>query len=85
MILKNLFWFYFFILVPILLLIVLLKTSYINTIYFAILFIAYTTIYHPCIAGLRLVYSKKISRNKFWYNFIPFWNQRFFSFLFFNS
>jgi hypothetical protein len=45
----------------------------------------YAFIYHPLISGLRLVATNKIPRSKLWLTFIPFWNKRYFSYLFFNK
>jgi hypothetical protein len=37
------------------------------------------------ISGIRLVQSKRIKKEDFWKNFIPFWNDKYWTFLFFNK
>ncbi|HLI94119.1 MAG TPA: hypothetical protein VKU83_10930 [Puia sp.] len=41
-------------------------------------------VYRPAICGLRLVATGKIKRSQFILNFIPFWSDKYWSFLFFN-
>jgi hypothetical protein len=50
-----------------------------------ILLLAYIIVYHPLISGLRLLQTHKISKRDFWKNFIPFWNDKYWTFLFFNK
>jgi uncharacterized membrane protein len=83
--LKNLGLFYLMIVVPIATLLLLLKEGQISSQFFTIGLLVYFLVYHPLISGLRLVQSGKIEQSKFWYNFIPGWNTKYFSFLFFNK
>jgi len=46
---------------------------------------AYILIYRSVVVGIRLIETKKIPWAKFWYNFIPGWNRRYFGFIFFNK
>lgn len=53
--------------------------------YFELSFwILYIMIYRPVVCGIRLLKGNKIPKSKFWYNFIPGWDSKYFSFLFFN-
>jgi hypothetical protein len=52
---------------------------------FVVLLAIFVLIYHPLICGLRLLHSQKISYKVFWKNFIPFWNDKYWTFLFFNK
>ena len=85
MYLKNIFFFYLLLLVPIALMALSAKYDYINSVAFIILLFAYAFFYHPAICGLRLVQTNKITRKDFWKNFIPFWNDKYWTFLFFNK
>ncbi len=81
---KNIFFFYLLQLLPISIFVLAAKYGYIGSTMFALMFLAYVFLYHPFICGIRLVKSGKISRQDFWKNFIPFWNDKYWSFLFFN-
>lgn len=85
MILKNLVAFYIFISLPLALLVLGVQYHYIAGGLFTILFVTYSLLYHPFISGLRLVQNNKISKQDFWKNFIPFWNDKYWTFLFFNK
>lgn len=83
--LKNLAFYYLLILLPLATIIVLVKMGAISATIFVVGLIAYALIYHPIVSGLRLVSAGKIGRSEFMYNFIPFWNAKYFEFLFFNK
>ena len=85
MILKNIYIFYLLIFLPITLLAIGLMNNYFTSGSFTLLLLTYCFIYHPLISGLRLMATGKIGKNKFWFNFIPAWNWKFFEFLFFNK
>lgn len=51
---------------------------------FLIGFVFYLFVYRQLLCGLRLLATGKINRNQFILNFIPFWNDKYFGFLFFN-
>lgn len=76
--------FYLFIFLPLILSVLAAKNNYINSNIFVCLLGLYCFIYHPFIAGTRLVLKNKIKKSEFWLNFIPFWNWKYFSYLFFN-
>lgn len=81
---KNLIIFYFLLGVPLFLLILLGKYTFITPAEFALGIAVYIFIYHPMILGLRLIATSRISNSEFWKTFIPFWNMKYFGFLFFN-
>ena len=85
MLTKNIFFFYLLLLLPISIIVLAAKYGYISSIIFALMLLTYVFLYHPFICGIRLVKSGKISRQDFWKNFIPFWNDKYWSFLFFNK
>jgi hypothetical protein len=82
MFLKNLLLYHMCIIIPLLLLIVLMILEVIPGKYFVKGLLFYALIYHPLLSGLRLLSMKKIKRNEFLKNFIPFWNSKYFSTLF---
>jgi len=81
---RNIFAFYCLIATPLLALVILASTHRISATLFAVLMIIYAFIYHPLLCGLRLVETGKISNDKVWRSFIPFWNWKYTTFLFFN-
>ena len=83
--LRNIGIFYVVGLTPLIALIGCAKGQYINSIDFTIGLLIYLFIYHPFVAGIRLVQSNKISLSQFGNNFIPGWNFKYFWFLFFNK
>jgi len=85
MFLKNIYIFYFVISLPLALLALGAKYQYVSNWNFFLLLMAYCFIYHPFICGVRLIAGDKITMEKFWKNFIPFWNGRYWSFLFLNK
>ncbi len=81
---RNLFVFYLLIVTPFAALIIFGKRHMISPgLFFGLLFF-WAFVYHPLICGLRLLAHKKITPSQFPLNFIPFWNEKFFWFLFFN-
>lgn len=82
---RNLFFFYVIMAIPLLCLALLLRTHHVSAKIFVIGLFAYAFLYHPLICGLRLLQNKKIKRKEFFLNFVPFWNQKYFNFLFFNK
>jgi hypothetical protein len=82
---KNLINFYLYIFAPLSTLILLAKANLIGSAGFVWLLAIYCLIYHPVISGLRLIATNKISKKQLILNFIPFWNWKYFAFLFFNS
>ncbi len=82
---KNLLLFYLILAAPLICLLLLVNDRQITPQTFAILMVIYLLVYHPAISGLRLIQTRKISTSKFWHNFIPGWNIRYFQFLFFNK
>lgn len=85
MLTKKIFLFYLLLIIPLGCLILSAKYDYINSGTFVLLLIIYLFIYRPLICGIRLVQNKKIGKQDFWKNFIPFWNDKYWSFLFFNK
>ncbi len=82
---KNIFFFYLLLLIPFAALILSVKQDYISNNTFILLFITYFIVYRPFICGIRLSQNKKIKKQDFWKNFIPFWNDKYWTFLFFNK
>jgi hypothetical protein len=82
---KNVFLFYVTIGVPLLLLVLLADVHQISPFYFCMFLLLYALVYHPLICGLRLYNSGKIRLEDIKLNFIPFWNRKYFLFLFFNK
>ncbi len=83
--LKNISVFYILICLPLALLVLAAKYHYVTSEVFTFILLGYALIYHPLISGLRLLACNKISKGKFWSTFIPFWNWKYFGFLFFNK
>ncbi len=82
---KSILNFYIFISLPFITLMLASRYHLIGSYTWAIFLFIYCLIYHPLISGLRLLANGIIKKNKFWYNFIPGWNSKYFSFLFFNT
>ena len=82
---KNIYNFYALIFLPFIAILLLGKYDIIGNYAFGCLLMFYCLIYHPLISGLRLIASHRIAKNQLWYNFIPGWNWKYFSFLFFNA
>ena len=85
MLLRNIVLFYLFLLAPMGIAILAAKQGYLHSFDFVLFLAGYTFIYHPFICGLRLVQTYKISKQELWKNFIPFWNDKYWVFLFFNK
>ena len=82
---KRLLLYYLAIIGPLLLLVILVTFYDLTPKYFMIGLLLYALIYHPLISGYRLYVSGVIERKEIWRNFIPFWNAKYFEFLFFNK
>ena len=85
MLVKNILLFYLLLLGPLGIVVLSVKYGYINSKTFIFLLFTYIFIYHPIICGLRLVENKKIKKQDLWKNLIPFWNDKYWTFLFFNK
>ena len=81
---KNLLLFYLSLIIPFGLIILFVKFDYIDANVFVLLLAIYFFVYRPLICALRLFQNQKISKRDFWKNFIPFWNDKYWVFLFFN-
>jgi hypothetical protein len=77
--------FYLVLFIPFLIIALLNALQLISSNFFVISLLVYALIYHPIVSGIRLINCRKINKNQFWLNFIPFWNTSYFGFLFFNS
>jgi hypothetical protein len=77
--------FYIYLLVPIGTLIILAKFNVISNIIFLTLLGIYILIYQPLICGVRLLQSNKVRKADLWKNLIPFWNDKYWAYIFFNK
>jgi len=82
---KNIIIFYILILLPLLGIGLLAKFKYLSPIEFAWAMGIYCLVYHPLISILRLVKYNKVTRSEIWLCFIPCYDWKYFSFLFFNT
>lgn len=80
---KNIMVYYLTIIIPLATLVLLMKGGEITSTAFTILILIYGLLYHPYISGRRLIDLAVIEKSNFYKNFIPLWNFRFFSKLFF--
>ncbi|PLK44758.1 hypothetical protein [Emticicia sp. TH156] len=80
--LKNTLNFYELILAPFMVLMLLSNLGLITAETFAIILLLWSLVYHPYISGSRLVALGKIRKQELKYNFIPFWNLKYFDVLF---
>ncbi len=85
MIFRNLVAFYLLIVLPLMGWIILVRDQRINQSLFVSGLAIYVFFYHPLISGLRLLSAYKITKSQFLLNFIPFWNLKYFKFLYFNK
>jgi hypothetical protein len=85
MIFKNLFVYYLFIVLPLFALVLGVKYKLYSSNGFVIGFVFYVFVYHPLVSGLRLLHKNKIKSSEFWRNFIPLWNTKYFTSLFFEK
>jgi hypothetical protein len=83
--LKNIAFYYLLIVLPLAAIVIFVRMGQINSEVFFVAILIYALLYHPMISGLRLLSAGKIQRSDFMYNFIPFWNLKYFEFLFFNK
>src|SRR5207249_10225364 len=74
---RNIFIFYCVIAVPLFALVLSARMHLVSSTTFALLMFLYIFVYHPLMSALRLIGTKKIPKNKFWMNFIPFWNWKY--------
>ena len=77
--------FYCLLFIPFLLIVTLNYLHLVSSNFFVYSLLVYALIYHPLISGIRLINCNKINKNQFWLNFIPFWNIRYYGFLYFNT
>ena len=82
MILKNVFIFYLFLFIPLIILVLLAAQGLINSLTFFICLLIYALVYNPAICGMRLISMDKIKQSDFFKNFIPFWSKKYFKSLF---
>ena len=81
---KSIINYYILIFIPIILLSIFGRNHIIGDNVFVFLLFFYALIYHPFISGLRLLAGNKITKRQLWRTFIPGWNSKYFSFLFFD-
>jgi len=82
---KNLLVYYLSITIPLLVIFLLLKFQYINSMTFAILMVLWALIYRPITDGIRLIEKGIIQKNEIWKLFIPFWRNNWFRELYFKK
>ena len=82
---NNIVLYYLLISLPLALLAVAIRNHFMANNVFALSLMVYCLVYHPAISGLRLLASGKINKSQYWLNFVPFWNKKYFKFLFFNK
>jgi hypothetical protein len=82
---KKIYLFYLLIFLPLIMIVLAAKYHYFLASVFTWSLIVYCLVYHPLISGIRLIENNKIDRSELWLSFVPFWNWRYFSFLFFNK
>jgi hypothetical protein len=82
MILKNILVYYLFIFTPALALALAVKYHLISSNFFLFALLFYCLVYHPFISGIRLLALGKVTGRRFWLNFIPGWNTKYFGTLF---
>ena len=80
---KNILVFYLAVFIPIAVLVYCGLIHAISNTQFFFGMLSYCFIYHPLISGMRLIQLNKIEASQFWKTFIPGWNWKFFSSLFF--
>jgi hypothetical protein len=81
---KNLAVFYAAIFLPLISVVLMSRTRFIDSMMLVILFFVYAFIYRPLISGYRLILLGAIKKSDLFRNFIPFWNIRYYNLLFFN-
>jgi len=82
---KNLLVYYLSITIPLLVIFLLLKLQYINSMTFAILMVLWALIYRPITDGTRLIKKGIIQKSEFWKLFIPFRRNEWFKELYFRK
>jgi len=83
MILKSIFIFYFLLFIPPITYFFLKDSFNINSNIFLLILLVWIFVYRQILCGIRLVQLGKIDKKKFYKNFIPFWNDKYFKLLFF--
>ncbi len=83
--LKSIIVYYLLILAPLAVLYFCLKSGAISNNFFAISILIYVLLYHPLVSGIRLLALKLIDKSQFRLNFIPFWNAKYFTSLYFRN
>jgi len=74
--------YYVYIFSPMLILMSISMAHLMDSVTFTVSIFSYGFIYHPWISGKRLVALGVIPPSKLICNFIPFWNKRYFDYLF---
>jgi hypothetical protein len=82
---KSLVIFYILISAPLAAIVLLARNNALIRSEFTLLLLFYAVIYHPLVSGIRLILNQKIERSDFWKTFIPGWNLKYFTFLFFTA
>jgi hypothetical protein len=70
---KNIWFYYLLIVVPMITLHLLGKYQLISPAFFAIFLLTYALIYHPLLSGYRLIAMGVIRKEQIWKCFIPLW------------
>jgi len=81
---KNLAVFYAALFLPLISIVLMARTRFIDSTILVILFFVYAFIYRPLVSGYRLMLLGVIKRSDLFRNFIPFWNIKYYNLLFFN-
>ena len=82
---KSIINYYVAIFLPLISIVLLTVNGLMGNNIFILLLIIYAFVYHPFISGLRLISLEAIKKSEFVWNFIPGWNLKYFSLLFFNK
>ena len=80
---KNILIFYLCVFLPLSSIVYAMKIHVITSEEFSIALLVYCLVYHPLISGIRLIQLNQVRKSEFWKVFIPGWNWKFFSSLFF--
>ena len=82
---KSIITYYLLIFLPLIAFAIIIRMKTVSANYIMAGLLVYALIYHPLVSGLRLLANNKIRRSEFLLSFIPFWNAKYFGFLFFNK
>ncbi|HLX93570.1 MAG TPA: hypothetical protein VKR32_17930 [Puia sp.] len=80
---KKLLIIYLSVFLPVFAIVYAVKNHYLSEVGFMWALGLYVLVYHPMISSLRLLNAGKISSAEIWKCFLPFYNWKYFSFLFF--